>query len=162
MVLIALQAICMLGCSRAPDDAAVKAINQGDSHLEQNELSQAITAYGDAISRDPSRVDAYYNRGVAHFKNEQYRECIADMEEVIAKDPKITLAHYYVGKSYASVGDMDKAIESFSRGIELNANEPLFLVGRAEAYKKLGRQPESEADLDKVRKLAPHLLEDSQ
>lgn len=161
-VLFTLIAVCIAGCTRSTVNEAVEASNKGDSHLELNEYPKAIEAYTEAIKLDPSKPDLYYNRGVAYFKSEQYGEAIADMQQVIAKDPKLTFAYYYAGQSYALKGEMDKAVETFSRGIELNTNEPLLFLGRANAYKKLERQAEADADFDKVQKLSPQLLNASQ
>ena len=46
--------------------AADKAYNNGTDHLEQEQYTQEIQDYDEAIRLNPQDADAYYNRGIAY------------------------------------------------------------------------------------------------
>ena len=52
------------------------------------------------------------------------------------------------GVRLAQKGDVELAIEEFTQALELDANNPMLLNDRAQAYRDVGYFAESQADID--------------
>jgi tetratricopeptide (TPR) repeat protein len=82
--------------------------------------------------------------GKTLFAKEQYQQAISEFKKVLSVDPDFTPAHNYLGKSYAILGESDKAQSHFQRVIDLAPmvdegylNMGLLLVLKGESSKAL-------------------------
>ena len=63
--------------------------------------------------------------GISQYKAKNYSGCIYTMKDVIKNDPSNAMAHYYTAIAYARLGDKTKAIEYYTKVINLNSNVTL-------------------------------------
>jgi tetratricopeptide (TPR) repeat protein len=68
------------------DRATVK-FNIGNNLSRLDQLSEAINAYGQAISLDPLSTSAFLNRANAYVQTEAYADAVADYRTVLSLDP---------------------------------------------------------------------------
>ena len=98
---------------------------------------KAIPDYTKAIELNPKYVDAYYNRGVAYnqlfhcyskvFPDEdllwgkdfeKYNKALVDLDRVLELDPMYALAYAGKGEAYFRIGELNKAIEEYSKTLK--------------------------------------------
>jgi tetratricopeptide (TPR) repeat protein len=77
------------------------------------------------------------------------------LEKAIEIDGSIWEAHHNLGIIHGGSGDDDKAIESFSKALQINPSHTPTRLARAEAYRRSGRAKEARADYEAtMRELA--------
>lgn len=59
-------------------------------------------------------------RGLCLLGLNQGDKALEDLEAAVALDPNFTVAHYYLGGRYASLGKLQRGIDSYTRFIELS------------------------------------------
>jgi tetratricopeptide (TPR) repeat protein len=88
------------------------------------------------------------------FMEEDKREAVAaEADAMMRENPRSTLALVAAGKSYAAIGERDKAMDALTRALAIKA-EPYIYINRADV------RPRSDfagriADLDEALKLEP-------
>ena len=121
---------------------------KGDSAAALAEFKRALeinpnNAYSrDAISllsgSKPSSTGTKSKEAVAHmnqaevfFGQKKYREAIVEYQKAVVADPKYGAAYVYMGDSYLSLEDVDRAVTCYKKAIEV---EP----GNRQAHRFLG------------------------
>ncbi len=69
-------------------------------------------------------------KGINRYKEANYLGTIQIMEKIINDNPGSTLAYYYKAISYAQIGDINKAEESYSNVIQLDPNSQLASLAK--------------------------------
>ena len=124
------------------NDAAVKAVEQGNADLKRNDIDSAIEHLGLAMRLNPTLDTAYCLRGIAYKRNGQIDNAITDYTKAIELKPD---AEYYClrGIAYGQRGDLDKAVSDYTKSIEI---KPI----NAEPYCLRGMVYKQKGDLDKA------------
>ena len=76
-----------------------------------------------------------------------HRQRIADMDAEIARNPTDSTAVEATANSYAALGDYNKAIELYSKALEITATPAYVLHDRGMAYMGKGEDAKAVADL---------------
>ena len=79
--------------------------------------------------------------------------------DVIRKYPKVAVAHNNIGRYYREKMDYNKAIESYTRALELNPKGYSTFSNRGKAYFDLGKIDEALSDFDKSLAVNPGYVE---
>lgn len=113
---------------------------------------------------DRSSLLAEANRALeAHPNSEQvislvvgaYREAgdvkggFKVLKDAIRRNPKSPLLRFQLGLGYAYTDKFEKAIDQFTKALEIVPRFPRALDARGNCYEKLGRQEEAQADFEK-------------
>jgi Flp pilus assembly protein TadD len=101
--------------------------------------------------RIPADVRADYDNATRLLEAEQYAQGIALLLKVTQKAPNATAAYVDLGIAYGKSGDLDKAVVSLKRAVELN---PRQLV----AYNELGMIYRRKGDFAAARENYEHAL----
>jgi TolB-like protein/Flp pilus assembly protein TadD len=72
-----------------------------------------------------------------------YDGTIEESRKLLELEPNEADAHYYAGMAHTIKGQSESAIESFSRAIELNPDDPYYPAGLAWAYARSGDREQS-------------------
>jgi TolB-like protein len=107
--------------------------------LGRLELAIALGEY--VASRDPVNVDAYDNLGLAYRYAGQLDKSIAAYRTLLSLSPEAGWEHTALGFVLLQKGEVDAALEEF----EKEPVECFRLGGLAAAYRRLGRNAESDA-----------------
>jgi tetratricopeptide (TPR) repeat protein len=91
---------------------------QGNQSMANHQYQEAINAYTEAISQNPSFGRAYLRRGAAYMASSEYREAIQDFNQAILINPHFTLAYLGKGNSYENLGRKQSALQSYRLVIE--------------------------------------------
>ncbi|MDD5130115.1 MAG: phosphoglycerate kinase [Candidatus Omnitrophica bacterium] len=133
-----------------------------DSRLDEEAsfyFSAAIKAgYRDAI--------IYYRRGLAYNNLEKYQEAVSDFieaakfNEAAELKPGLANIYYCLGVAYDGGLEFSKALDSFSRVIEINSDFSKAYHKRAKVYLKLNKPELARKDFEAAVKLDSWLRED--
>ena len=126
----------------------LKAAKKGDHNA-------AIELFTEVLRRDPTHVDALYNRGVSYQATLQRAKAIEDFTSVIEHDPSSISAYTNRGNIRFVQGDYDSAISDFSEAITLNPKSWTGYKNRGGAYLLKRDYQRAIADLDLAVQLNP-------
>jgi tetratricopeptide (TPR) repeat protein len=136
-------------------------IGRAAVYLTKQDYSQAFSALDQAVKNEPENPKPYSFRGLLHSWRGEHKEAIDDLSKAIEmchgrKGCTDYLDFFTRAKSYNALKEIDKAIEDFTKAIELRPLE-------AEAYRRRGKLYMMEkqdlnlalADLDRAVSLDP-------
>ncbi|MFM2135864.1 MAG: hypothetical protein RL021_1264 [Bacteroidota bacterium] len=124
-----------------------------DSLFRADMVQKAIDCYKKVIELNPANLDAKTDLGVCYAEGTpQPMQGIMLLREVVAADPDHEYAQFNLGVLSVKSGQLEKAVERFSRVLEINpANHDAgFLLGRC--YAELGQKDKAVAALESVKK----------
>ncbi len=136
------------------DDMILEAIHAHNT----GELEKAINIYTMIITSQPQPNNIVLSvilkhRGMARFSQNKYKESLEDFLQSVEKDPKNFRSLYYIGIVYSIQGEDDKAIEYFTRSLEINEYQSHVYYRRALAkYHKCDFSAATD-DLNKAQNL---------
>src|SRR5665213_857227 len=91
----------------------------GLQKLSPGAYEEAMAHFNRAIQIWPAYGEAYLNRAVAEHDESQPIAALADLDKALDLDPDSTRAHNERGQIYLENGDARKAIQEFSKSIQL-------------------------------------------
>ena len=94
---------------------------RGMAYAEAGENINALRDFNQSISMWPEESIFYFNRGVIHFFNEQLNQALEDFTLASQLDENFPEPHQFMGRSYAVMGDYDKAIKRLDEAIEMDS-----------------------------------------
>jgi tetratricopeptide (TPR) repeat protein len=110
---------------------------------DQTEVDVAMTAYKEAIAIGLSdklyQAEAYHRLGLAYRDKGLLKEAASAMETSLKIRPSIPEVVNHLGKIYAMLGDIPKAVQAFKTAIDLKPNYAIAHFNLAEAIE--GTQP---------------------
>ncbi|MDD4281430.1 MAG: tetratricopeptide repeat protein [Candidatus Methanofastidiosa archaeon] len=92
----------------------------GDAFFEAGEMEKAIAAYRNQLKRTPDNAILLNNLGMIYKLQYHYRQAIDFFKKAIDADPGYAEAHYNYGFIMFEEGDLEEAIASYERALELN------------------------------------------
>ncbi len=119
----------------------------GLTKLAPGAYQEAMLHFDRAIQIWPEYSDAYFNRALIEHDQSQPAAALADLDKALDLDPASTRAHDQRGQIYLENGEARKAIQEFSKSLQLMPT----LEGhyqRGQAYEKLGEHQNAIADFD--------------
>jgi tetratricopeptide (TPR) repeat protein len=99
-------------------------------------LKAAVKKESLAIAADPKNYRAYRWRGLAYWKMEDFQRARIDLEKAASLVPKMTDADVYraLGECYAQDDLQSKAIDSYTKAIQISPNYIMYFLRRAQSY----------------------------
>jgi len=131
-------------------DEATKQYNQGVDLQEEGKLSQAITAYDEAIRLDPQFAEAYCNRALCQYHLGNLSEALEDSNKAIDLNPQIAEAYCNRALCQYLLGNLSEALEDNNKAIELTPNDAMSYWLRGLICFDLGKTEQAIADLEKA------------
>ena len=125
--------------------AATTAANRMFTSREDLETCDRALETGILKRRD--RAGTLVNRAIVETSLSRYQDAFADYHSALAIVPDLPEAYVGRGNIYFLAGKLDRAIEDYSRALELNISRAYIAhLNRGMAYEKLGRYDVAEAD----------------
>ena len=90
-------------------------------------------------------------RAKQHFELKDYHGAIHLLEEIIEEGRAFADAHHLLGLSYQLIGQPDRALDCFSRALELNPQYVEAHVHRGVVLAELGREAEASESFSAAR-----------
>ena len=139
--------------------AATQLNEEGAKLFAAGRYGEAVTAFGQAIAKNPRYAYAYHNRGTAYGKMQQYGEAVSDFSQAINIDPNYATAYGGRGFAYYGLEDYARAAADFCRAIELNPHYAEAYYGRGNAYMSMQHYQEALRDYEQALRINPQLEE---
>lgn len=130
---------------------------RGILYVNLNRTDDALKDFAKSIELDPTYAEPYYNRGTVYSGKKEYAKAIPDYEKYVSLmfDPAY-LADGYMNLGIARyyTGSPQKALEDFSKVIELRPTNPNAYRARAMLYREMKKDDLAAADERKAAELA--------
>jgi serine/threonine protein kinase/predicted Zn-dependent protease len=107
------------------------------------------------VKKYPEEKYAHYDLALYYEGRRQYREAIEENNKAIALDPNFGSALNQAAYDYASLGDIEKAIEYFGRYASVNPGLPNPIDSIAELYLRMGKLDEAIAKYKEALAIKP-------
>jgi cytochrome c-type biogenesis protein CcmH/NrfG len=88
-----------------------------------------------------------------------YQARITEAEKVVAKEPKNLQAWVSLGNDYFDTSQPQKAIDAYSKALEINPNNPDVLTDQGVMFKKVGWFDKALANFEKAQQIDPKHLQ---
>jgi tetratricopeptide (TPR) repeat protein len=121
-----------------------------------DEISEAKTAFEEAIAIDPNYDEAMYNLAVLEEKTDPPR-CISLLTRAIEIDPEYLLAHQALGRVLQKQGNLMQAEIHFRKCQEIDPDEYWSTLYLANLLGVMRRNEEAEATYRQAIALKPEL-----
>ncbi|MBN2328762.1 MAG: tetratricopeptide repeat protein [Candidatus Omnitrophica bacterium] len=100
----------------------------------------------------------HYNKGLDLFGEGKNQEAIVEYEKALEIDPDDGEIHMAISMSHQQMGDLDKALESAKKAVELDPREPLMYTNLSRIFVKKGMIHEAEEALAISRQLGMGMM----
>lgn len=98
-------------------------------------LDKAFYDYNQALAVDPNYHLGYSNRGKVWFERKNFQEAIADYSRSLElRESAVVLVNR--GAAYASIGQLNQALQDFNQAIALNPDYPESYFNRGIVYQQ--------------------------
>ncbi|GAP14035.1 protein containg FOG: TPR repeat [Longilinea arvoryzae] len=149
--------------TRAPETY----IADAESLVSEGKISQAITAYKDAVQADPRNAGVKVSLAELEAMNGSYADAILHTEDALLLDTNNAMAHAVRGWALGLSGDYLASQTALKQAIEIDPNNPIPYAYLAEVLARMQQDGKgSMGTLDeaieysrKARDLGPDLLE---
>jgi tetratricopeptide (TPR) repeat protein len=131
-------------------------INRGMAYSQDEEYSQAMSDFDNAIRLRPDYCDAYNNRGAVYKKLGEYDRAIQDFNYALSLKPDDAEIYYNLGICYVQMGLDDKALLSFNKAIEINSFDSMSRNSRGNIYARKREFNKAIDDYTEAVKLNPY------
>lgn len=88
-----------------------------------------------------------------------YTSRIAEAEKIVAQDPKNLNAWLSLGNDYFDTEQAQKAINAYSKALEIEPNNPNVLTDQGVMYRKVGWYDKALINFEKAQKIDPNHLQ---
>lgn len=113
----------------------------------------AIEYLNKSIDTDSTGENSVYQRAMCYIDMERYQEAVSDVNSLIAKHPDNDYLYKLRGFIRKRSGNLRNAIDDYTMAIELDPNDPDYLVARGVAYIENNKKELGIADLKKTLSL---------
>ncbi|WP_191017048.1 RelA/SpoT domain-containing protein [Treponema zioleckii] len=125
---------------------AIHAHNHGD-------LTRAVQIYTEILNSQPQPAAPvmsviHKHRGMAFFAKSEYSNALQDFLDSVKFDPASFRSYYYIGIVYGIMNENQKAIDAFTKSIDINQYQSHARFRRAVSYYNIGDYNRSRIDLD--------------
>jgi tetratricopeptide (TPR) repeat protein len=97
-------------------------------------LDDALAAYVEARRLNPALPYVHHNIGFTLMRLGRFSDAILPLQEALRLDPQYRNARYFLADAYTKTGSYEKAIDSWTRFLEIVPNGPDALTNRSWTY----------------------------
>lgn len=152
-IIFLMSSVLLGACMTLPTSS--ECLLRGDGYFKDGNYNKALTAYNQAIARNPSNLEAYASRGTTHFFMGHYELAQQDFEHLLTQNPYYADGYTAYASTLAARGDYEKALQVYNIAIQLKPNKPENFFSRAGVYFMLGRHQEAINDYTAVLNAYP-------
>jgi tetratricopeptide (TPR) repeat protein len=139
----------------ASSEGAAVYIARGNLYAVQGEVDRAIADYDTAITLDPNRAVAFFNRATALMEKGEIDRALFDFDHAIELDPMDADARVGRGRAYYQKKDYAAALTDYDAAIRLVPNNPEALAERGDANERAGLYDRAAEDYGRLIAIEP-------
>ena len=94
----------------------------GIAQLKSGDMNAARKAFGDAVKRDPTYVDALNNLGAVNCLQRRYKPAVKYLKQALALDETRASAHLNLAEAWMGQKQLERAMTEYARALELDAD----------------------------------------
>ena len=128
--------MALLGCSNGER-------KKGDEYFQQGNYEEAVAAYSETLSTDPSNVQVLYGRARAKEELGNEAGAIEDFKEALRYDDRNVRVLIGLGDVYYNQKDFANALFYYEQATNFEKNNALALFKEGRAHHKLGNVEEA-------------------
>jgi len=125
----------------------------GQLYWRRKDLEKSRQELKLALAEDANQPLANYYLGDIFVTDKEYLSAIPLLEITLSIYPELTRAYWLLGKSYASAGNQQRAIELFQKALQQDPNYKEVHFQLHELYARLGNKTESQRHLQAFERL---------
>ncbi len=110
----------------------------------RGDTSEALVSTVRSTVIDPLGILPVYSLGLVLVSAGRFQEAVECLEEGLDRDPGAFVLYRALGSAYLGVGDVDRAISSLERAMEVSARHPWVIADYGVALAKGGRLDEAQ------------------
>ena len=133
-------------------------VNRGVAHCENGEIDSGISDFYGALELDAATVGAYLGLGIAFGENGNYLRSIQNLQIALEMEPSPE-TYSALGNAYGHMGDLERAVESYTHALTLVADDEFCHYDRAEVFLRQGEWDSARADLVTARNLGADIAD---
>lgn len=122
------------------------------TRADESPTGSAIPAWALHV---PSNAREAYNKGLKEFQKGNHKKCITHLEAAVQAYPNYAAAYSALGAAHLRLGEMEAAVASFEKALQIDRNLPDACLGLGALYSGRKRYPEAEELLLRARQLKP-------
>ena len=115
--------------------------NRGRCYEILGKREAAIEDYYNVIDRDPENINALISCTQALYKSEKYKSAVNVGSYAVLVDENNYLAHYYYARANHKYGDLNQALTSYNKAIDINPDFGLAYFQRGSLMLTVGFKP---------------------
>jgi len=112
---------------RGGEPKAISLVGRGSRMVDCKQFDEAIDRFNRALRISPTFAEAYNQRAIAHYLTDNYVASIKDCRRAVTLMPIHFGAWSGLGHCYAQMGQVEEALRSYRKALELNPH--LLCVG---------------------------------
>lgn len=132
---------------------AENVFNQGLNKAKNEDYTEAVENFSQALQLNAQYDQAYYNRGLARFRLGANQEAIADFTQALRLNPDYAEAYVGRGNAYRKQGDNQGAVMDYTQLLRLFPDDAKAYYNRGVAYSELADKQKAIEDYQKAIKL---------
>lgn len=126
---------------------------EGQFKLMDGDIEDSIGIFCSILEKEPGLGHIYQALAIAHLKLNDLDAAVKDIDSAISCEPQNLRFIYHKGAILFQKGDMEKALDSVNRAIEINPGFPAAYVLRSKIFEKMGDEEGSSSDLSRASML---------
>lgn len=127
----------------------------GNMLSDQDSIEQAVIAYQNALSLDPTSSAIWKHLGNTHAKQQRHEEALLCLERAIEFNPEFVEAHNDLGNVFRDLGQLVAAEKKYKVATGLNPKYALAHSNLGNVYRELGKFNDSVASCRVAVSLEP-------
>ncbi|KAL0489184.1 Hsp70-Hsp90 organizing protein [Acrasis kona] len=131
-------------------EKAEEARLRGNELFKQQKFPEAMKEYNEAIKRDATKANLYFNRCSCYLKLGEPNYALKDAEKCLEIDPKYVKAYARKAQCHTMRKEYHKSIDCYNTGLELDADNAEMKDGLLRV-KSIVQQKSGTRDEDRIR-----------
>jgi tetratricopeptide (TPR) repeat protein len=151
-----------VGGGTAAGTQARTLLDQGKTFYRNDQDSEAVEAFKQAVTLDPDLAEAHFRLGLAYEalnKQEdaesEYKKAVEAYKKFVEANPKDWEAHYLFGQTYASLQQYSDAIREYRQATKLKNDDADIYYDLGMAHTKLAQYDEAASAFRKSLEIDP-------
>jgi protein O-mannosyl-transferase len=128
-------------------------VNRGAAKAKLGRMDEALADFNKGLEIDKNWRVGYLNRSIIYNQAGKYELSLKDIDTYLRFDPNNADLWYEGGRCHRILNNPAKAIEYYTKAIQLKPNYGLFYLERGRTYEAMGQSNAATMDLQKARSL---------